>query len=468
MASLKFDSQSRKATIQFRDAERCRRTIRLSKVSKTFAERFHSAIERLNDAQRIGGGLDLHTTSFVSELGDVFFDKLVRVNLLEPRTRTPRKSDAGLVKELASQSMTLERFMVDYLKRRTDLKSTSLLVYEGVQRYLMMHFDADKRLTEITAGDAVDFGRFMHSKKLSRTTIDRRMSLASTMFNDAVRHEFIEKNPFDGWRKPLKNLISRTNKSRQRFIGREDFDRLIEKAPDAEFRLLLVLARFGGLRTPSEPLSLQWGHIDYERSVIRVPCPKMEHVEGRESREVPLFPEIRPFLQEVYDLAEPGMEWIICRHRPKSVRNGDGWKNANLRTALSRIYVRAGLKVPTIPWNNMRASRATELAEDYPGHVAAAWLGHTEEIANAHYRQVLPEHIEKAISDGGVMPPVMPLAAVLPGMDPQAEKQPSSQLEAAQKETAARDGVQPSSMEAAGIEPASCCPSVKASTCVVC
>jgi hypothetical protein len=49
------------------------------------------------------------------------------------------------------------------------------------------------------------------------------MSRATTMLNDAVRHEFIEKNPFDGWRKPLKNLTSLTNKARQRFISREDF-----------------------------------------------------------------------------------------------------------------------------------------------------------------------------------------------------------------------------------------------------
>jgi hypothetical protein len=157
-------------------------------------------------------------------------------------------------------------------------------------------------------------------------------------------------------------------------------------------------------------------------------------------------------LQEVYNLAEPGAEWIICRHRPQSARNGDGWKNANLRTELGRIYIRAGLKVPPKPWNNMRASRATELAEDYPGHVAAAWLGRTEEIANAHYRQVLPEHIAKAITGNGVMPPMMPPAAVPPRTDSQTENSPSPQLVLTQKETAACDGMQPSSMEAAGFQ----------------
>lgn len=46
--------------------------------------------------------------------------------------------------------------------------------------------------------------------------------------------------------------------------------------------------------------------------------------------------------------------------------------------------------------DRLREQRSTELAEIFPGHVAAAWLGHTEEIADAHYRQVLPSHFEKA------------------------------------------------------------------------
>jgi len=35
----------------------------------------------------------------------------------------------------------------------------------------------------------------------------------------------------------------------------------------------------------------------------------------------------------------------------------------------------------------MRSTRATELIEDYPAHGVNAWLGHTEAVAMAHYRQ---------------------------------------------------------------------------------
>ena len=46
--------------------------------------------------------------------------------------------------------------------------------------------------------------------------------------------------------------------------------------------------------------------------------------------------------------------------------------------------------------HNLRASRATELANEFPAHVAAAWLGHSTLIANKHYWQVTDEDIATA------------------------------------------------------------------------
>ncbi len=48
-------------------------------------------------------------------------------------------------------------------------------------------------------------------------------------------------------------------------------------------------------------------------------------------------------------------------------------------------------------WVNLRSSRATELADIFPSKVAADWLGHTEAIADKHYRQTTREHFERVI-----------------------------------------------------------------------
>jgi len=49
-------------------------------------------------------------------------------------------------------------------------------------------------------------------------------------------------------------------------------------------------------------------------------------------------------------------------------------------------------------FQNLRASRATELASEHPAHVAAAWLGHSTLVANKHYWQVTDADFAKAIA----------------------------------------------------------------------
>ena len=73
MASFNYDTATRKAFIQFRDCNRTRRTLRLSGVSKSFAERFHSKVERLNEARCTGGSIDNYMMEYLNELGAVFY-----------------------------------------------------------------------------------------------------------------------------------------------------------------------------------------------------------------------------------------------------------------------------------------------------------------------------------------------------------------------------------------------------------
>jgi len=47
-------------------------------------------------------------------------------------------------------------------------------------------------------------------------------------------------------------------------------------------------------------------------------------------------------------------------------------------------------------FQNLRASRATDLANEYPAHVAAAWLGYSVIVANKHYWQVTDGDFEAA------------------------------------------------------------------------
>ena len=68
----------------------------------------------------------------------------------------------------------------------------------------------------------------------------------------------------------------------------------------------------------------------------------------------------------------------------------------NLRTMMHKLIRQAGLTPWVRTWQNLWASRATELADAFPSHVAAAWLGHISEIADKHYRSVTDDHFDRA------------------------------------------------------------------------
>ena len=78
--------------------------------------------------------------------------------------------------------------------------------------------------------------------------------------------------------------------------------------------------------------------------------------------------------------------------------------NCNLRTQFERLIRRVGLT----PWprlmHNLRASRETELAAEFPLHVVTRWLGNTPKIAMKHYLQVTEDDFAKATGRDGKSP----------------------------------------------------------------
>jgi len=157
--------------------------------------------------------------------------------------------------------------------------------------------------------------------------------------------------------------------------------------PDLQWRTIFALCRYGGLRCPSEVLGLRWSDIDWYRARMVVHSPKTEHHQGKDRRIVPLYPELLPYLQEAFELAPPGTEFVITRYRKK---------NTNLRTAFERIILKAQLK----PWpklfQNLRSSRETELTQKFPLHVVCAWMGNSQLVATKHYLQITEEHFQIA------------------------------------------------------------------------
>ena len=381
MASIGRDTNGTRRILFVAPDDGKRKTIRLGKVSQRSAEGTKLRIEQLLEANQLNRPMESELAQWVMNL--------------EPRM-AKRFAAVGLIaKPEARVAATLGPFLKAYIDSRADLKPASKIVRGQVIRDLKEFFGESRDVGSITPGNADDFKQWLIIRKLAPTTIHKRLQSARSFFHAMRRRKLINENPFDGVRQAATGI-----KDRQRFILREEIARVLDACPDHHWRAIVALSRFGGLRCPSEVLSLRWQDIDWKASRIVVQSPKTEHHAGKESRIIPLFPELRPVLLESFDLAPDGAEFVVDAKFRKAAMGAAGWMSVNLRTTFGKIIKRAGVHLWPRMFHNMRASRETELVELYPVQVVTSWLGNTPSVALRHYLMTTDKHFDAAVKGG--------------------------------------------------------------------
>lgn len=376
MASLNKE-QSGSWRIQWTDDEG-RRTVRLGKIPKKTAEHIRVKVESLISAKASTLPLDQETSKWLAEVDAKLEDRLFRVGLIASK-RASIKAEG------------LKAFLRSYLDGRKDITKSTRVVRGLVIGDLTTFFGEDRDLRSIHSGDADNFKQWLIGRGLAPTTIHKRLQNARSFFLAAKRRKLIDENPFDGVHMPASGI-----RDRQRFISREHVSRVLDACPDHHWRTIVALSRYGGLRCPSEVLTLKWENINWETSRMLVESPKMERYTDKAIREVPIFPELKPFLEEAWGLAPEGAVDVVDARFRNACQGGNGWKNTNLRTTFHKIIKRAGLVPWPRPFHNLRASRETELVENFPIQVVTDWLGNSPKIAIKHYLQTTEEHFQKA------------------------------------------------------------------------
>jgi integrase len=367
MASISTD-KSGKRRIQFVTADGSRSAVYLGRLALKNAEKIKTKIEAIVEAQTAKVSLDNETAAWLAALPAALYGKLEAVGLAAER--------------VTEYSVDLEAFLETYIDSRSDIKDSTRDHLRRARRNLVDFFGPAKPLRAITAGDADEFRRHVN-EIMGENSANRTCGRAKQFFRAAVRKKLIPESPFGD----MKGVAVKPNRSRDFFVTREMAESVLDACPNNEWRLTFALCRYAGLRCPSEHVRLRWGDVDWERDRMTIHSTKTEHHDGKETRIIPIFPEVKPYLEAAFDQAEPGAEFVITGYRSK---------DSNLRTQLERIISRAGLE----PWpklfQNLRATRETELSESFPMHVVCEWIGNSETVAKKHYLQVTAEHFQRA------------------------------------------------------------------------
>jgi integrase len=339
-----------------------RRTLRLGRVDRKAAESIRYHVENLIVAKTAGVPVRQETAVWLAGIGSKLRERLVRCGLCD-----------------AAPTMTLERLLNSFLDAHTTVAPGTRVVWAQVMKDLREFFGPDCDVTRLTIDDAERFRLYLKARGLADYTIVKRLQKTRQFFHYAVRREWMSRNPFLGITHSGGNPADR-----RVYVPVNHVLRVMEHCPNNTWRLLVALARFGGLRIPSEAFSLRWIDVDWERSRLTVPSPKTAS-RGQKYRIIPLFPLLRPYLETAWDEAPEGADFVIPEEYRRRSYGPGGWRNANLRTTLERIVRRAGLEPWPRLWHNLRASFESDLAQAFPLATVTKWLGNSPSIALRHY-----------------------------------------------------------------------------------
>ena len=372
MASVGYEKSGgiKRYYVQLSPSENPKRPkIRLGNITKREAQSVRVHVEALVQARITGESMPIPTADWLANTIDSIRDRLILLGLIEPEKRSREK---------------VKDWIDNYISDRNDVKEQTKRKWRDVANKLSAFFH-DQYIDEVTVRDGHSFRSYLNGTVgLSENTTRKHISIARQFFKVAVDAELIDNNPFAG-----QAVTVRPNKSREFYITPEKASRVLMACPDAEWRLIFGLARFGGLRCPSEVLELKWEDVDFKRDQFKVRSSKTEHHSDGGVREIPIFPELRPLFRDAYQ--ETGeCEYCITRYRSAT---------QNLRTTFAKIIKRAGLE----PWpklfQNLRSTRETELFKLTNGNVKAvcSWLGNSPEVALKHYAQVTDSDMKSAL-----------------------------------------------------------------------
>lgn len=158
---------------------------------------------------------------------------------------------------------------------------------------------------------------------------------------------------------------------------------MLEACPNVYWRLLVTLARFGGLRVPSEPFSLRWLPVEFVKNQLTVPSPKTE-TNAQAFRVIPINKALRPYLEEAWQMPPEGADYIVPQQWRRKAQGPNGWINCNLRTQFGRIIQKAGLEVWPKLFQNLRSSFESDLVAVFPLGVVLKILGNSPSVAFRH------------------------------------------------------------------------------------
>lgn len=347
-----------------------RRMITLGKVNATDARWITGQIEKLISYKKKGFPVPASLHQWLKSL-DSSFRKLLM--------------DAGIID--ATYSITfgqlLDLFLDDF-RDGTRQPNTEKRI-ERSTRTARQYF-GKLVVSEISQGDIERFEKALKRRFTSEATWTKSLRDTKQVFRWGVSKKLIEENPIQF----LKGG-SMSNDARMEYVDADTITEVIDIC-EGDWILIFALARFTGLRVPSEFYRLRWRDVNWDKETIQI-----YGVKTKQWRICPIFPPLNRYLSDAWEKlpdGTPAKSHIIQAEQRRRLES-------NLRSQALDFIDRAGVDRWPKLFVNLRMSCATDLLDHYPVQKVASWLGHSVKILLQHYHGTSGKEIEVARKQTG-------------------------------------------------------------------
>lgn len=246
----------------------------------------------------------------------------------------------------------------------------------------------DVELEAITA-DRLTLWSEQLLEQFARNTVAGHCAMVRQFFAWAVRERLLSESPAGG----LSGAFARS----ERLVevpgaGVNVLCLAAESTSDMELATALRLARWGGLRA-AEVLRVRLEDIDARAMELTVRDTKRQH-HGHGSRIVPIFAELRPVLEYAQlrdsDRGAAGRRGLLVPDL--------GSRTSSAATQrMRRLCQTLQIAMWPRPWQNMRATRESELMDAFSLKDACKWIGNSPDVAMKHYALVRSTEFDRAV-----------------------------------------------------------------------
>jgi len=315
-------------------------------------------------------------------------------------------------KEIPNKKMTVQELFEEYKQIKTyELRPRTMFNIQQIYDSYILPIYKDFRIDKVTIKDAQDWKIYMEKKNLALSTKKRAFIFFSSIFNYAVRMEYLNKNPLTRVGN-FKGIL--TIKPEMKIYMPEDFNKFITSAKEIaeekeklkndlsewDYYVFFNIAFYTGLRK-GVIHALKWSDID--GSYLTVSRSVIQRIKGDNSETAPKSKSsmrtIQMPLYLINILNEQKRRQQLAHNFNDDFRICNDIRDTTIQRKNKLYSDKAGLS-KTIRIHDFRHSHASVLANNNINiQEVARRLGHSRiEITWNTYCHLYPKEEEKAVA----------------------------------------------------------------------